>query len=133
FPPRQPFGFAGAAVRPTDKTEGWGRWPSPSRGGEALAVVSARRNGPRPAALGQQLLQRGTGRFIANAIDARRPEMALEGCQHGLRSGIVSPADGDAVAVLAERVLHRCNSGAAAPKRKQDATFGDRGRFDPMT
>ena len=71
FPPRRPFGFAGAAARPTDE-RGMGLLAVAVKGrylrlalrrdDEPLERYGACSHGSRPAAMGQQVLQRASGR-----------------------------------------------------------------------
>ncbi len=86
-PPRQPFGFAGAAVRPTDRHRDGdvarrrqeGR--SQSLGCEPREVAGTGGNRPHPAALRGQVAQCDPRRMIADTVDPFGSEMALE-CFH---------------------------------------------------
>ena len=135
FPPRQPFGFAGAAVRPTDAhrhggacRRRQGRRPikltQDTRTG-ATSVVDVRARAAmvrRPAAIGEQFLQGARVDGIEHAVDALGAEMALEGRHDVARRQVVFAVDLDAVAIVAEQFLQRrrrrcCGRRAAASGR----------------
>ena len=89
--------------------------------------------GSHPAALRKQLLQRSAGRFIDDAVDPLRAEMALEGFHHVVRRRVVGAVDGDAVTILAEHVLDRGHRLTAVTQREHGAAFGNPRWVDPMT
>jgi hypothetical protein len=82
------------------------RWLPPSRGqslrchDKRIKVNDARRDGSRPAAMSEQILASVEGRWIANAVDTLRPEMALERGHHFVGGGIVVAVNRQTVAVI---------------------------------
>ena len=112
---------AGAAVRPTDEDRD-GDASRRRQGAWRQRCVQRLAPAPRCFAAGcdaralrRSVLQR---RRIGDAIDALRPEMALECRHHLMRRGIEHAVGGDAVAVLTERFLQRRDRFAAIAERE---------------